>query len=73
MNKSTMWTELKMSDCVVLDRQIGEFTGNVVAMKISHPLLKRARWLVLSKRGNFYSRSTGKEADTYADGYILKM
>jgi len=69
--KDTLWQELQASECTVLDMQRGEYTGNVVSVKISHPLLKRPRWFVPSQRGNFYSRYTGKESNTYADGFIV--
>lgn len=70
--KETMWIELQASEITILDMQRGEFTGNILSVKISHPSLKRARWFIPSKKGNFYSRYTGRENNTYAEGYIIK-
>lgn len=70
--KGTLWHELRADDVTVLEIQRGEYTGNIVSVRISHPELKRPRWFVPSRRGNFYSRYTGKEIDTYAEGYIIK-
>lgn len=71
MSKQTFWNELLASECKVLDIQRGEFTGNILSVKISHSSLKRPRWFIPSKRGNFYSRYTGGENRTYAEGYII--
>ena len=63
--KQTLWTELILADCTVVERD-GER-----GMRVSHPLLKRPRWFILSRAGNYYSRYTGREHDEYGVGYII--
>ena len=70
--KQTMWDRLLADDCQVTKLQVGKFTGNVLAIQLRHPLLKKARWFTQSKAGNFYSRYTLSENHSFADGYIIE-
>ena len=72
MNKQTMWEELKIEDCQILDVQFSYGDPkHIDTIRINHPSLKRARWFSESKKGNFYSRYTGSESEMYASGYII--
>lgn len=72
-SKSTMWEELEINDCQILDVQFSYADSkHIDAIRLKHPSLKRARWFSESKKGNFYSRYTGSESEMYADGYIIK-
>lgn len=68
--KTTMWTELKSDECAVLG--VDERAGHICSVKISHPKLRRPLWFTESRAGNFYWRSTGRESDSCADGYIIR-
>lgn len=71
--KSTIWTELKAEDCKIIKKYIPE--GGTVeggSIEINHPSFKRPLCFVLSRRGNWYWRNTGKAKDFYAEGYIIK-
>ena len=72
MEKQTTWQELDGERCEVICRQVGEYTGNINAIRVRHPDLKRVRWFQLSARGNWYSRYTGRELDNCAEGIIIK-
>lgn len=71
--KSTIWKELKAEECQIVKTYIPEGGtiegGNIM---VRHSLLKRPRSFILSKKGNWYSRYTGKGEDYYAEGFIIK-
>ena len=73
MNKSTMWEELKIEDCQILDVTFAyDDPRHIDQIRLKHPSLKRARWFSESKRGNFYSRYTRSGSEVCAEGYIIK-
>ena len=64
--KDTMWTVLPRAECTFLPCDI---PGSI---RVKHPELKRVRFFVQSRNGNWYSRYTGKETERYALGYVIK-
>ena len=71
--KQTIWKELPAKECKIVETYIPE--GGTIeggSIMIKHPLLKRARLFTYSKKGNWYSRYTGKGNDAYAEGFIVK-
>lgn len=68
--KQTMWTELGAADCKIV--RVDDYNGSVASIQIKHAALKRPLWFTKSRAGNWYWRSTGREGNVYADGYIVK-
>ena len=71
--KTTIWIELEAEECQIIKSYIPE--GGTIeggSITINHPKLKRPRCFILSRKGNWYSRYTGKKEDYYAEGYIIK-
>jgi len=71
--KETIWIELEADECQIVNSYVPE--GGTVeggSIVIRHPKLKRPRAFVLSRKGNWYSRYTGKREDYYAEGFIIK-
>lgn len=83
--KSTLWRELDWCDCTVTRVCVVEDCearweaptyagpGEITRYQIRHPSLPRARWFDVSRRGNLYSRYTGKDWREQPDaiGYII--
>ncbi len=71
--KQTIWTELKMEDCIILEKYIPEGTIDPVSIQLNHPALKKPRWFTKSKKNNWNSRYTHTQNDVYAEGYIIRL
>lgn len=64
--KRTRWIRLPFSECTVIQ----DLRAEREMIRIKHPLLPGTRWFMLSMRGNYYSRYTGRAAQD-AEGYII--
>ncbi len=68
--KNTIWEEINFNECEILN--VRNFNDEIICIEVKHPKLKRSRWFQKSRRGNFYSRYTKSQIDTFAEGFILK-
>lgn len=64
--KTTMWEKIPLDEIKIIEGKMGD-----ESIKVSHPSLRRPRYFVLSRVGNYYSRYTKNQVDTYAEGYLL--
>jgi len=65
--KETIWVELKINEFKIISK-----ASNGTLLIESDKLPRRRRWFIESRKGNYYSRYTGKSNDYYAEGYIIK-